>query len=242
MLIIDDNINININTKPKIEYNDWMDIQLKLLQNKCKTFKKERHKNFTLKKILSENKFKVCLEFGVFNGMTINMISKHCDKVYGFDSFEGLPEDWNGVCKKEHFEVKGLPKVDKNTTLIKGWFNKTLKVFLNENPDIIIDMIHIDCDLYSSTKDVFNILIKHNKMRKGLIIVFDELINYNKFYEGEIKALYEINQDNNVNFEWLYTHGNVVNYKDILQEKYQNMTFKQFRNNGFQQEVAIKII
>ena len=52
-------------------------------------------------------------------------------------------------------------------------------------------------------------------MRKGLIIVFDELINYNKFYEGEIKALYEININDNINFEWLYTHGNVVKYEDI---------------------------
>lgn len=225
-----------------MDYIEWINNNLNILSEKCKKFIKSRNKNFTLKKILSENKLKVCLEFGVFNGMTINMISKHCDKVYGFDSFEGLPEDWNGVCKKEHFQVKGLPKVDKNTTLIKGWFNETLEVFLNENPDIIIDMIHIDCDLYSSTRDIFNILIKYNKIKNGLIIVFDELINYSKFYEGEIKALYEMNINSNINFEWLYTHGNVVNYKDILQEKYQNMTFKQFRNNGFQQEVAIIII
>jgi len=238
MIILDDDININ--TKPKIEYNEWLTKELHLLQNKCNNFKKERNKNFTLNKILRENKFKVCLEFGVFNGMTINMISKHCDKVYGFDSFEGLPEDWNGVCKKEHFLVKGIPKVDKNTTLIKGWFNDTLDLFLKNNPDIVIDMIHIDCDLYSSTKDVFNILIKHNKMRKGLIIIFDELINYNKFYEGEIKALYEININDNINFEWLYTHGNVVKYEDI--SKYNNMSFKEFRNKGYQQEVAIKII
>jgi hypothetical protein len=240
MLIIDENLDYEKSNN--INYEKWLNIQLKQLQDKSKYFKKERNKNYTLKKILSENKFKVCLEFGVFNGKTINIISKYCNKVYGFDSFEGLPDDWNGVCKKEHFQVKGLPTVDNNTILIKGWFNETLEDFLKKNPDIIIDMIHIDCDLYSSTKDVFNILIKHNKMRKGLIIVFDELINYNKFYEGEIKALYEINKNNNINFEWIYTHGNVVNYKDILQKKYQNMTFKQFRNNGFQQEVAIKII
>ena len=51
---------------------------------------------------------------------------------------------------KEHFQVKGLPKVDKIPHLIKGWFNDTLDVFLNKNPSIIIDMIHIDCDLYST--------------------------------------------------------------------------------------------
>lgn len=240
MLIIDENLDYEKSNN--INYEKWLNIQLKQLQDKSKYFKKEKDKNYTLKKILNDNKFKVCLEFGVFNGKTINIISKYCNKVYGFDSFEGLPDDWNGVCKKEHFQVKGLPKVDNNTILIKGWFNETLEVFFKKNSDIIIDMIHIDCDLYSSTKDIFNILVKYNKIRKGLIIIFDELINYNKFYEGEIKALYEINKNNNINFEWIYTHGNIVNYTDILQDKFQNMSFKQYRNNGYQQEVAIKII
>lgn len=225
-----------------MEYIEWINKNLNILSEKCKKFTKSRNKNFTLNKILNENKFKCCLEFGVFNGHTINMISKNSDIVYGFDSFEGLPEDWNGVCKKEHFQVSGLPKVDDNVVLIKGWFNETLDVFLTENPDINIDMIHIDCDLYSSTKDVFNILIKHNKMKSGLIIVFDELLNYNKFYEGELKALYEINQNNNIKFDWLHTHGNVVSYNDVLNENYQKMSFKEFRNKGFQQEVAIIII
>ena len=224
------------------DYYKWLDKELKLLQSKCINFKKDRSKNYTLIKILKENCFKTCLEFGVFKGHTINIISKFCNKVYGFDSFEGLPKDWNGVCKKEHFKINELPKVDKNTILIKGWFNETLDIFLTNNPDIIIDLIHIDCDLYVSTKVVFDILIKHNKLKKDLIIVFDELINYNKFYEGEIKALYDINQNNNINFEWLYTHGDVILYKDMIKTHYQKMSFKDFRNKGYQQEVAIKII
>jgi hypothetical protein len=224
-----------------MEYIEWININLNKLNKNCKMYEKSRDKNFTLKKVLNENKFNCCLEFGVFNGHTINMISKKCNKVYGFDSFEGLPEDWNGVCNKEHFKVNHLPKVDDNVILIKGWFNETLDIFLTDNPDINIDMIHIDCDLYSSTKDIFNILLKHNKINKGLIIIFDELINYNKFYEGELKALYEINQNSNINFEWLHTHGNVISYNNILNHKYQKMSFKEFRNNGFQQEVAIII-
>ena len=120
------------------------------------------------------------LEFGVSRGTTINHIAKKLPNqtVYGFDSFEGLPEDWNGVCKKEHFLVKGLPKVDKNTTLIKGWFNDTLDLFLKNNPDIVIDMIHIDCDLYSSTKDVFNILIKHNKSKLFIITCLGDRMTF----------------------------------------------------------------
>lgn len=223
------------------EYIKWLNNTLNILKNKCNKFTKHRNKNFTLNKILTDNNLNICLEFGVFNGQSINLISNHCNKVYGFDSFEGLPEDWNGVCKKEHFHVSNLPKVNNNVILIKGWFKETLEIFLKDN-NINIDMIHIDCDLYSSTKDVFDILIKYNKIKPGLIIVFDELINYNKFYEGEIKALYELCNVNNINFEYLHTHGNVVKYNDILTEKYQNMSFKQYRNEGYQQEVAIQIV
>jgi hypothetical protein len=38
-------------------------------------------------------------EFGVASGNTINYISTFTnDKVYGFDSFEGLPEKWRDGC------------------------------------------------------------------------------------------------------------------------------------------------
>jgi hypothetical protein len=233
-----------------MNYIDWLNFNLNKLEEQCLNFEKKREKNYTLEKILNKNsgllpdnqKYNICLEFGVYTGKTINLISKSFKKVYGFDSFEGLPEDWNGVCKKERFNIIKLPDVDTNVILIKGWFNETLETFLSNNNDIDIDMIHIDCDLYSSTKTIFDLMIKYNKFKKGLIIVFDELINYNKFYEGEIKALYEICRDNNINFEWIYTHGNVVKYNDILKKKYQNMTFKQYRSSGYQQEVAIIII
>src|ERR1041384_844953 len=48
----------------------------------------------------------VC-EFGVFKGATINHIASLTTKtVFGFDSFEGLPEDWRATgIKKGHFAV-----------------------------------------------------------------------------------------------------------------------------------------
>lgn len=223
-----------------MNYIEWINRELNKLSEKTFLFEKSRDKNYTLKKILNK-KFKCCLEFGVYNGTTINMISKKCNKVYGFDSFESLPEDWIGVCKKNRFIINQIPIVDDNVSLIKGWFNETLDVFLSKN-NVDIDLIHIDCDLYSSTIYIFETLIKHNKIKKGLIIVFDELINYNRFFEGEIKALYEINQKYNINFDYLHTHGNIMKYNDILKDINQKMTFKDFRNKGYQQEVAIIIV
>jgi len=70
------------------------------------------------------------LEFGVWKGNTINHIaSRIADDIYGFDSFEGLPENWRDGLNKNLFSVDKLPTVKNNVTLIKDWFNKTLPEF-----------------------------------------------------------------------------------------------------------------
>ena len=72
------------------------------------------------------------LEFGVASGNTINYISKFTNNtVYGFDSFEGLPEKWRDGIEKGFFSRNGiLPQVNSNVKLIKGWFNETLVDFI----------------------------------------------------------------------------------------------------------------
>jgi hypothetical protein len=148
------------------------------------------------------------LEFGVASGSTINYISKFTnEKVYGFDSFEGLPEYWRDGFDKGTFNMNGnLPQVNSNVELIKGWFNVTLYDFI-KNQNKKISFIHIDVDLYSSTKYIFDILI--NYIDKDCIIVFDELVNYPGFDgdKGELKAFYEFITENNVNYEWIGMNG-----------------------------------
>jgi len=146
------------------------------------------------------------LEFGVFEGYTINYFSKYTvDNVYGFDSFEGLPEKWRDGFDKGAFNIDGvLPQVNNNVKLIKGWFNETLDTFIQEH-NKKISFIHIDCDIYSSTKYIFDTLAKY--IDNGCIIVFDELLNYDGFEEGELLAFYEFVQKNNVKFEWIGLNG-----------------------------------
>lgn len=81
------------------------------------------------------------LEFGVASGKTINYISQFTkDKVYGFDSFEGLPEKWRDGFDKGAFSRNGnLPQVNNNVELIKGWFNETLPDFIKN----IIKKFHL---------------------------------------------------------------------------------------------------
>ena len=140
------------------------------------------------------------LEFGVFEGTTINFISANTDKtVYGFDSFEGLPEDWRDGFEKGTFKTK-IPEVNKNVKLIKGWFNNTLPSFREKHPESC-SFIHIDCDLYFSTKTIFDNL--HNKIKEGTIIVFDEFFNYPGWKEGEYKAFIEFVNSHNIKYEYI---------------------------------------
>lgn len=75
--------------------------------------------------------------------------------VYGFDSFEGLPEPWYGKYGKGAFARVGLLEVPDNVTLVKGWFDDTLHGFLAEHPGPLA-FLHVDCDLYSSTIYAFD--------------------------------------------------------------------------------------
>lgn len=143
------------------------------------------------------------LEFGVFKGVTINFISANKpDKiVYGFDSFKGLPETWRTGFYETTFNMgNALPKVNDNVRLIKGWFNETLPEFVKEHPEKC-EFIHIDCDLYSSTKTIFSELRKH--IVSGTVIAFDEYFNYPGWQKGEYKAFMEFVEENHLEFEYI---------------------------------------
>jgi Macrocin-O-methyltransferase (TylF) len=133
-------------------------------------------------------------EFGVWRGNTINVIADHVGNqttVHGFDSFEGLPEDWQGRYREGEFHMNGaLPKVRPNVVLHKGWFDETVPKFAAEHPDEPVALLHIDCDLYSSTKVIFGSL--GDRLRPGSVIVFDEYFNYAGWREHEYKAFQEL--------------------------------------------------
>lgn len=159
-----------------------------------------KHKNNTL-----------WLEFGVYSGKTLNYIADFTeDTVYGFDSFEGLPEKWRDGFDKGMFSINGnLPDVNDNVVLIKGWFNETLHNFiLAQNKKV--SFIHMDADLYSSTKYVLNTLKDY--IDTDCVIVFDELLNYPGFdgETGELKAFYEFVTENNANYEWIGMNGSPI--------------------------------
>jgi len=132
----------------------------------------------------------VC-EFGVAGGKTLRHIAARWDgPVHGFDSFEGLPEDWTGTAEQAgRFDLKGkLPKLAPNAQLHVGWFEKSLPPFLAAQPGPAA-LLHLDADLYSSTKTVLDAFA--DRIGAGTVLVFDEYYNYPNWREHEFKAFQE---------------------------------------------------
>ena len=150
------------------------------------------------------------IELGVYKARTINFISalNPTKTIHGFDSFKGLPEDWEREDKafpKTSFALKEgeIPDVNPNVVIHPGWFNRSLPVFCKKHlsSESIIAFLHIDCDLYSSTREAFEHLGPY--LRSGSIVIFDELYNYPGALNHEFKAFEEFVDRTSFEVEYL---------------------------------------
>lgn len=120
--------------------------------------------------------------------------------VYGFDSFEGLPESWRDGFPKGAFKRSQLPAVADNVELVKGYFDKSLEPFLQAHAGPAA-LMHVDCDLFSSTRTVFDAV--KERIAEGTVIVFDEYFNYPGWQEGEHKAFQLFLAQSGLKVQWL---------------------------------------
>jgi Methyltransferase domain len=129
------------------------------------------------------------LEFGVYRGDVTRYWAARLDspraRFIGFDSFEGLPEDWTTAAAKGQFSTAGaVPDVaDDRVTFVKGWFDESLSCFRLPDHDRLF--INVDCDLYSSAVTVLRWAIPHIRPRD--LIYLDEF--HDRLNEG--RAFYE---------------------------------------------------
>ncbi len=163
----------------------------KTILNDFYTAKRDHSKRYklyqdVLEKQQLENEPVYYLEFGVFGGSSFQWWMNHAkhpdNRFYGFDTFEGLPEDWGTYGKGEM--SSGVPQIeDKRGAFIKGLFQDTLFDFLKQTP---MDpskrkIIHLDADLFSSTLFVLTSMAPY--LKKGDILLFDEFnVPNHEFY------------------------------------------------------------
>jgi hypothetical protein len=100
---------------------------------------------------------------------------------FSADSYEDLVDDI-ALFDKNRF-LNHIPKVK----LVKGDVGVTIPKFLEENPQQIVSLLHLDFDLYEPTKVALSYFLP--RMSKGSVIIFDELNNLN--WPGETTAVLE---------------------------------------------------
>lgn len=143
------------------------------------------------------------LEFGVLNGRGIieaygNLRGK-LSKIYGFDNFQGLPKlspiDERGLDLMPMFHEGNFKSLSReavlssiiantsglsreNVVLVEGSFDEILPSFekdiiRNDGPVLVVN---VDCDLYSSSKDVFNFI--DDLVEDGTWLLLDDYWHY----------------------------------------------------------------
>jgi hypothetical protein len=128
-------------------------------------------------------------EFGVYQGDSMRqwsgLLRNPQSILHGFDSFEGLPEDWNIENGVGYFSTGGkIPQVDDpRVKFFPGWFDQTLPTYTIADHEVLV--LNLDADLYSSTKTVLNRFRDH--IRPGDYLYFDEFVDR----QHELKAFDE---------------------------------------------------
>jgi tetratricopeptide (TPR) repeat protein len=126
-------------------------------------------------------------EFGVWMGDSFRYLMKSYKKGFGFDTFEGLPEDWRSVPKGSYSSFGKVPDVPGGEFIV-GEFDKTLpSFFASERPKAAL--INLDADLYGSTLSALK--NARSIIDEQTVIIFDELIINQGWQQDEFKALNE---------------------------------------------------
>ncbi|QEN13257.1 class I SAM-dependent methyltransferase [Mycolicibacterium sp. ELW1] len=166
-----------------------------------------------------QNPDELLLDLGVWIGWSTRLTSEASRRtVYGFDTFEGLVEDWQiddqTVVKSGTFALSeplaqrlmsgtgvhlddGVPaSLGRAVQFVKGTTYDTLAPFLAERPGVPIRLFHMDLDTYESCLHALETCKGH--FVEGSILVFDEYLVTN----GEMRAFYEFQR--RYGLEWRY--------------------------------------
>ena len=135
-------------------------------------------------------------EFGVWMGDSFKYLVPHFDGGFGFDSFQGLPEDW-GVVPKGFYSSRGRVPDIANSEFIVGEFAATLPEFFDSKRPMA-GLINFDADLYSST--ITALSNAHAVIDETTTLVFDEFIVNNDWENDEFRALNEFCENHGYSF------------------------------------------
>jgi hypothetical protein len=137
------------------------------------------------------------IEFGTMSGRTASVLAaamasfRHPGELHLLDSFAGMPEAKSDVDKAAMHVQSGawaegtlhgisaaslrekcrryLP--NERIVVHSGWFSETAGKI---DPNKRFGLLHVDCDLYQSTRDALTPLFAQNMVSEGAVILFDD--------------------------------------------------------------------
>ena len=205
-----------------------------------------KKKNFRRKLVFDYTDFlndKLFLEFGVMEGNSLLDFYDSYEEsntngcFFGCDSFLGLPEemdDEHSPWRTGQFTTDGkiYPALSSNSdiNIVDGWFSDTLnELLLPRFENKKIGIAHIDCDIYTSTVEVLEFLVKNDLFCDGSILLYDDWGAYrssglSEDYEykvGEARAHKEMIEKYDLNFELVH--------KEVIDPSFYIMTVFRFR-------------
>lgn len=176
--------------------------------------------------------------FGVAHGSTVDGLvhglrnrDMPVPKLHLFDSFEGLPEEDEGISRPSVWDsgayaaprqklegrIQQLGLADDDYQIHEGWFSETLKDELVENgvfaPAAYVD---IDADLYNSTRDVLEFFFRHKLIRPGTLIGYDDWGDTELWTAGESRAHKELTEKYGARCAQLFSWGERPNIKKLF--------------------------
>ena len=164
-------------------------------------------------------------EFGAFSGYTSKLIAMRMKlfefndaSLHVFDSFEGLPEVsgdasssyevskgiWSkgamGALPKgiHQYIQKELAKIlsHEHVDVVKGFFEQTVTKHFREKACKKARLVHVDCDLYTSSKCALTALFENDLVQDGTVFIFDDwMTSLGNPNLGQRKAVAEILKD-----------------------------------------------
>jgi len=144
------------------------------------------------------------LEFGVYTGLSARIFLRNMprdNKLFLFDSFEGLPEEWTPDYPVGHFACDVPRFKDSRVEIVKGWFEDTLPEWV-EAYGKPAALIHIDCDIYSSTKTVLKYV--DSLIGPETLVMLDDYYGTENHIPHVYKAFQEYIKENGYDFEYLF--------------------------------------
>lgn len=160
------------------------------------------------------------LEFGVAAGHSFNWFmgknTHNESRFYGFDTFDGLPEDWGPFKKGAFGNNSTMPLIkDFRGKFYKGLFQQTLPGFLGELDNSRRNVLMMDADLWSATLYALSTLASY--LKNGDIIFFDEFV----VPTHEFKAFVDFTQSFYIHLELIAASNNYyfAAFKVVKDEK-----------------------